>query len=175
MTERLHRVHAILRAGNVPCAFRSLAGLGEVLLAGTPNQGPWDILIRETDGEVWIHDAGETVRLPPGFTDVMMANAIKVRVVQAWADQGDPEAQALIAMLKDPSQPHHSAYRVHTPDRPEHVSPGTMQFIDPLQLVADVFTAANRLGWAFLTGRPAYVSFTLPSAWGTYQSFYSRR
>ncbi len=176
MTARLQRIHAILRAGNVPCALSSRPGIGTVLHAGTPEHGPWDVLLRDTGSELLIHHDGGAVELPYDSTDTMVANAVKVCVVQAWADHGDPDAKALIAMLQDPSQPRRSAYQEH-PAQPGHdVSPGgAVKFVDPLQIAAEMFRSANRLGWAFLTGRPTSTAFTLSSPWGTYLSVHIRR
>jgi len=176
MTARLQRIHAILRAGHVPCALDSRPSVGTVLHAGTPDHRPWDVLLRDTGSELRIHHAGGADELPYTWPDTMVADAVKVRVVQAWADQGNPEAKALIAMLQDPSQPHHSAYRTHTAAPRQHVSPhSTTPFVDPLQLAAEILQAANRLGRAILTGRPVSTMITFSSPWGTYQRVHIRR
>ena len=175
MTERLQRIQALLRAGNVPCALSSRSGIGTVLHAGTPDHGPWDVLLRDSGGELWIHDAGGAVELPYDATDTTIANAVKIRVVKAWADHGDPEAKALIAMLQDASQPHHSAYRPLADQSQRYVpAAATAQFVDPLQLAEQMFDAANRIGRAFLTGHATSVAFSLSSPWGTYRSGYTR-
>ena len=48
MSERLQRIHAVLREGNVPCALGSRPGLGPVLLAGTPDSDSWDVILSDT-------------------------------------------------------------------------------------------------------------------------------
>jgi hypothetical protein len=167
MTERLHRVHALLRAGNVPCTMRPDHGSGLVLLAGTPNQGPYEVLLRDSGHDLWLHYAGEAVRLPDAADDTSIANAVKFRVVQAWADQGDAEAKAVVAKLKDsfyPSAHDGAGY-------PEHVAYDIMvEFVDPMQfaaeLAADMFDFAAQLGWAFLRGRsPFYPASSLANPW----------
>ena len=163
MTERLRRVHTLLRSGNVPCELTRRADLGVVVLAGTPDLGPWDVLLRENAGELWIHDARGDVRLPADATDLMVANAVKFRVVQAWADQGDPEAKAVVATLNAarPAPPGEDA------DRPEHAYYVSVQLIDPLQLAAQIFDAFAQVGWSVLRDRlPSY----LTAPWAGYFS-----
>ena len=168
MSARLQRIHAILRAGNVPCGLTSRPGIGTVLHAGTPEHGPWDVLVRDAGDQLWLHHAGGVDELPHDVTDSLVADVVKVRVVQAWADRGDPEARALIARLHNPSQPHHAAYRDRTTQPRQHMPPfTTVAFVDPLQFAATLIQTANRAGWAMLTGHPASAAFTWSNPWGT--------
>ena len=168
MTARLQRIHAILRAGHVPCALDSRPSVGTVLQAGTPDHRPWDVLLRDTGSELRIHHGGGADELPYTWPDAMVADAVKVRVVQAWADRGDPEARALIARLHNPSQPRHAAYRDRTTQPRQQVPPfATVAFVDPLQFAATLIQTANRAGWAMLTGHPASAAFTWSNPWGT--------
>src|SRR5664279_3884057 len=137
MSARLQRIHAILRAGNVPCGLTSRPGIGTVLHAGTPEHGPWDVLVRDAGDQLWLHHAGGVDELPHDVTDSLVADVVKVRVVQAWADRSDPEARALIARLHNPSQPHHAAYRDRTTETRQHMPPfTTVGFVGPLQFAA---------------------------------------
>ena len=175
MTERLQRVHTILRSGHVPCALSSTPGGGVALHAGNQVGGVWDVLVRDTDGKLWIVDARGTAQLPRNATDAAIGDAVKLHIVQAWADQGDPEAQALITALRRPAQDQRSAAGRPTDRGDTHVSLGaTAQFIDPLLLAGQMFEAANRLGSAFLTP-PAWVALTVWSPWGAVQVGYTRR
>lgn len=177
MSARLQRIHALLRAANVPSALSSRPGIGTVLHAGTPEHGPWDVLVRDTGSELLVHHSGGVLQLPAGATDTKVADAVKVHVVQAWADRGDPEAQALMAVLRDPSRPEHTAYRQHTSPAPQDVSPGaaTALYVDPLLLAGQVFEAASRWGWSFFTAAPASTTFGVSGPWGTYRTSYNRR
>jgi hypothetical protein len=172
MTERLRRVHALLRAGNVPSALSSQPGLGTVLLAGTPNQGPWEVVAYEAGDGMRISHDGETVQLPAEWADMTIANAIKLRVVQAWADQGDPDARAVLARLGNSSQqPRSQQPQWQYDEYPEYASVVSMQFVNPLQLAADMFQAVSRMGWdLFNTRAPIRTSFTVPSPWGVFRT-----
>jgi len=184
MTERLHRVHELLQAGNVPCKLSRQAGLGTVVFAGTPNAGPWEVLLFEAGGELWIHHDGEALMLPADTTDVMAADAVKLRVVQAWADQGDPEAKLVLAKLKV-SAPQFFAPERRRPTYHEPAASGmTMQLFDPMAMAAnmfdmftaDIFDIFNNLSRDFFTPRaPVTTTFILPFPWGTFQSTYTRR
>src|SRR6476469_11104149 len=99
MTGRLGRVHALLAAGNVPCELTRRSDGSPVLAAGTPTSPRWDVLIGEADGDVIVQHRGAIERLPAGGTDQAVADAVKFRVVQSWADQGDPQARALLAAI----------------------------------------------------------------------------
>jgi len=99
MTARLNRIHTILREANVPCALGRRPSLGVVLQAGTPDSATWDVLVRDTGTELLVQDGRETTRVPFGATDAAIADTVKFYVVRAWADQGNPEAQALLAKL----------------------------------------------------------------------------
>ena len=161
MTARLQRIHAILRAGNVPSILVSRPQIGSVLLAGTPEHGPWDVLVRDTGGRlVLVHGHG-TDEVPSDSADGWVADVVKVRVVQAWADRGDPEARDALAALGIPLHTHHPTGRPHParPRRPE-ASVTTVSFVDPLVLASELFQAAHRFGWAVLTGIPAFAGFS---------------
>ncbi len=177
MTERLQRVQAILRAGHVPCALSSLPAGGVVLQAGNQDGGAWDVLVHDTDGELWIVDSRGAARLPHDSTDTTVGDAVKLHVVQAWADQGNPEAKALMTVLAGPSRHHRSASTAHWANyhgRPYRARDATAQIFDPLQLAERMFDAANRLGSIFLAA-PASVAVTVWSPWGTVQVGYTRR
>lgn len=175
MSEQLRRVYALLRAGNVPCALGGSAARGTVVLAGTPNQGPWEVELRESAGHLVLVNAREAVRIPADATDAAIADAVKLRVVQAWAEQGDPQAITVIRALTGTS-PSGGA-------RPPAGSyPGgaartvTVQFVDPMQLVTDMFAAATRMSWDIFKGRvPGYAALTMFNPWVTYQRTSLRR
>ena len=178
MSEQLRKVYALLRAGNVPCTLGSTPALGTVLLAGTPNQGPWEVELRESGGQLLQVSEREAVHSPARATDAAIADAVKLRVVQAWAEQGDPQAIAVIRALTGasagnsgrPSAGHHPGFR------DARVRTVTVQFVDPAQLVGDMFAAATRMGWDMLKGRmPGYAALTLFNPWVTYQRTSLRR
>lgn len=169
MTARLHRIHAILRDGNVPSAISYRPGIGTVLHAGTPEHGPWDVLLRDTGDRLELHHAGGTDVLADDSADSLVVDAVRIRVVQAWADRGDPEAKALIAMLQRPAHRQPTGFGEHaTRPRQHPVHPSTVTMIDPLQLAAEMFQAANRMGWAMLTGRPMSAGFGWSGPWGAF-------
>jgi len=177
MTAKLRRIHALLRAGNVPCALTAMPGQGTVLLAGTPTRAPWEVLVRDVNGELRIHHAGEAVRLPAAATDAMIADVVKIRVVQAWADQGDPEATVALAALRDRARSGPFAAAAAAPSSAEassgRPSAPPMSFVDPLRLAAEMVGAANRLAFGFMTGRlPVAADFVLPTPWATYRGGY---
>lgn len=174
MTERLQRIHAYLRAGNVPCEISTRPGLGVVLQAGTPDTGTWDVVLRDTGRELWIHDSRGAVRLLDDPSDAGAGDAVKLEVVQAWADQGNPDARALIAQLQRASraQPGSGATgRAGYFDPSDAVSP----FLDPWHLAERMFDAASRIGSMFLTPPPGSAALTVWSPWGTVQIGYFRR
>lgn len=167
MTARLQRIHAILRSGNVPTTLVSRPHIGSVLLAGTPDHGPGDVLLQDTGGRLLLVHGHGTDELPEDRTDRWVADVVKVRVVQAWADRGDPEAREALAALGIPLWSRGST------DRPGQAQPRrtaptvpTVAFVDPLVLAAEMFQMANRFGWAVLTGGPAFVGFAWSSPWG---------
>src|SRR6478672_11236145 len=98
MTGQLGRVHALLEAGNVPCEMKLRPDGRPVLAAGTPTSPRWDVLIWEKDGDLFVRHKGAIDRLPAA-ADQAIADAIKFRVVQSWADQGDPQAKALLSAI----------------------------------------------------------------------------
>ncbi len=98
MSGQLGRVHALLAAGNVPCELKRRSDGGPVLAAGTPTSPRWDVLVWETDGDLFVQHKGAIDRLPAA-ADQAIADAIKFRVVQSWADQGDPQAKALLSTI----------------------------------------------------------------------------
>jgi len=79
MTARLHRIHGMLRAGNVPSALGSRPDGGTVLLAGAPEHGFWDVQVRDTSGRLWLIHPSGTDELPGDSTDTWVADAIKHR------------------------------------------------------------------------------------------------
>jgi len=98
MTGQLDRVHALLAAGNVPCEMKRRSDGTPVLVAGTPTSAQWDVLIWAADGRLWVRHKGVVEQLPTG-ADQAVADAVKFRVVQSWADQGDPQAKALLSAI----------------------------------------------------------------------------
>jgi len=176
MTARLHRILAILRDGNVPSAISHRPGVGAVLHAGTPEQGPWDVLLRDTGHRLELHHAGGTDLLADDAADSLIVDAVRIRVVQAWADRGDPEAKALIAMLQGPTQQPSAGYREQAAWPRQHVAhQPTMTVIDPLLIAADMFQAAHRMGWAMLTGRPVSAGFAWSGPWGAFLGVHIER
>lgn len=184
MTERLHRVHELLTAGNVPCKLSRQSGLGTVVFAGTPNAGPWEVLLFEAGGELWIHHDGEAMMLPVDTSDAMAADAVRLKVVQAWADQGDPEAKMVLSKLKVAAPqffaPAEQRQRRYEPAR----SGATLQLFDPIGMAAtmfdmftaDIFDIFNNLSRDFFAPRaPVTTTFSMPFPWGTFHSSYTRR
>ncbi len=174
MTERLQRIHTILRAGQVPCGLSS-APVGRVVLhAGDRVGGEWDVLVHDTDGELWIVDYRGAVLLPDDSTDAAIGDAVKLHIVQAWADRGNPEAKALIATLQESAAHQRSASRRHTNQTgPDVIASMTALVMDPLSLAGRMFDTATRLGAVFLTP-PASAGVMVWSPWGTVQVGYTR-
>ena len=175
MTERLQRIHTILRAGNVPCALSALPGIGVVLHAGNQDGGLWDVLVHDSNGELRIVDARGAARLPHDLTDAAIGDEIKLHIVQIWADQGNPDAKALISALQSPARHQRSASRWSTAaGDPYGARDVSAQLLDPVQLAGRMFDAAQRLSAIFLTP-PASVAVTVWSPWGTVQFGFIRR
>ena len=174
MTERLQRIHAILRAGQVPCALGSRPGLGTVLQAGTPDTGMWDVVVHDTGSELWIHDSHGAVQLPDDLTDTGVGDAIKLQVVRAWAEQGNQQAQELVATLEQTGWPH-SGFDRSTGRGQHHVPVDLLQFFDPLQMAERMFDAASRMGSMLLAPPAGSAALTVWSPWGTLQFGYTRR
>ena len=174
MTARLQRIHAILRAGNVPCALDARPGVGVVLLAGNPDSGAWDVLIHDTGGRLWVQGARGMAQLPSGLSDAGAADAVKLLVVQAWADQGDREAQNVLTRL-GVSQ-HTRSGAADSWVRSDHLAPIDMfALFDPLEFAGRMIDAATNLAQAFLTPPRAMVGFTVWSPWGLMQTRQTRR
>ena len=176
MTARLQRIHAILRSGNVPSTLVSRPHIGSVLLAGTPDHGPGDVLLQDTGGRLLLVHGHGTDELPGDRADKWVADVVKIRVVQAWADRGDPEARDALAALGIPSWPYRPTDRPG-PAQPRRPAPtvSTVSFVDPLALAAEMFQMANRFGWAMLTGSPAFARFAWSGPWGTIRGVRSSR
>ena len=175
MTERLQRIHTILRTGHVPCALSSAPGGRVVLHAGDEVGGTWDVLVHDTDGELWIVDSRGAVHLPDGSTDAAIGDAVKLHIVQTWADQGNPEAKALIATLRASAAHQRSTSRRPTDQAgPDILAGVTAMVMDPLSLAGRMFDTANRLGAILLTP-PASAAVMVWSPWGTVQVGYTRR
>lgn len=176
MTARLQRIHAILRAGNVPCALDARPGIGVVLLAGTPDSGAWDVLIHDTGGRLWVQGARGMAPLPSGLSDAGSADAVKLLVVQAWADQGDREAQTVLARLGVPQQQRTRTGAADPWTRSDHLAPVDMfALFDPLEFAGRMIDAATQLAQAFLTPPSATVTFTMWSPWGVVHTRRTRR
>jgi len=175
MTERLQRIHNILRAGHVACALSSAPGGRVVLHAGDKVGGVWDVLVHDTDGELWIVDSRGAVHLPDDSPDAAIGDTVKLHIVQAWADQGNPEAKALITALRASAGDQRSAFRrPKDHGTPDFFGNATALYMDPLSLAGRMFDTANRLGAIFLAP-PASVAVMVWSPWGTVQVGYTRR
>ena len=176
MTERLQRIHAMLRAGNVPCALSTEPGLGVVLQAGTPDSGVWDVMVRDSAGRLFLDDARGATVLAAGSTDSAVSDTIKLHVVQAWADQGDPAATAVIATLRERTASGATGYgQPRTQAAPNVFVIDLMSLFDPLHVVDRMIDVGNLFGNALLAWSPAAASFSLWSPWGTVQGGYHRR
>ena len=82
----------------MPCEMKRRPDGQPVLVAGTPTSAQWDVLIWAADGRLWVRHKGVVEQLPTG-ADQAVADAVKFRVVQSWADQGDPQAKALLSAI----------------------------------------------------------------------------
>ncbi len=169
MTTRLHRIHAILRDGQVPCALGTEPGLGMLLQAGSPDTDTWDVLVQDTGTELWVHDGRGVVRLPAGTADAAVADAVKFQVVQARADQGDPAARSVLTQLEA------AGWRrgTESQDPPAQSPVDVFAFLDPLQFAERMFDAAYQFGNLFLTPQPVQVNTALWSPWTTVQWRYT--
>jgi len=175
MTERLQGIHALLRAGNVPCALGRQAGLGLVLLAGAPDRGDWDVMVRESGNELLVHDHRGVERVPRGSTDAAVSDLVKFHVVRAWADRGDPAARAVLDRLEStPWRQGDGRYR----ERPAH-DPAAINFLslfDPFHYAERMVHAAFQLGNLVMTPQPKMAAVTFWAPWGVaVRSSYSRR
>jgi hypothetical protein len=153
---------------------------GTVLLAGTPNPGPWEVQLRESAGRLVLINEREAVSIPHGASDTAIADAVKLRVVQAWAEQGDPQAIAVLRALTGASSsgPRPSASRAYrSATRDFGARTVTVEFVDPMRLASDLFTAAARIGFEMAKGRvPGYAAaMSLFAPWLTYQRTSIRR
>lgn len=146
MSGRLGEIHRRLRADNVPSTLEYRPGLGTIVLAGIDpahSSGRGAVALHEAGGRYWIRQGCQTFRLPADADDEVVVNSVKLRVVHAWAEQGDPDASAVLA-------------KVHQMVRPEPVRQPAAAFPDPFALIFQMFDAAFRIGW----------SMTVPSPWG---------
>jgi len=188
MSERLQRIHAVLREGNVPCALGSRPGLGPVLFAGTPDSDSWDVILSDTAGELRVRDARGVQRIPAGSTDSVIADTVKLHVVSAWADQGDPEARAVIEKLTAGSARHGSRARAGQAQAGRRPPPRTQtrrtqppapvdvfDLFNPLHFAGQMLDVAERFGALYSPGRPTTLSYTMWSPWGTVQGRYTHR
>jgi hypothetical protein len=181
MTARLNRIHTILREANVPCALGSRPGLGVVLQAGTPDSATWDVLVRDTGTELLVQGDRETTLVPFGADDATVADTVKFHVVRAWADQGNHEAQALLAKLdmaaRLRSQPANDEYSAAM--EPQYLEFAVLPLLDPFYFAERMFDAMNQLGRLFMfpqpvSVNPATVRYGVWTPWGTIQGRYSR-
>lgn len=140
-------IHRRLRSDNVPSTLEYRPGLGTVVLAGVDPAHPSDraaVLLQEAGGRLWLQQGGQTFRLPVGADDDVVVNSVKLRVVHAWAEQGDRDASAVLAKV------HQMAGSEQRP------RPQPLLFPDPFALTFQMFDALFRIGW----------SMTVPSPWG---------
>ena len=151
MSGPLGEIHRRLRADNVPSTLEYRPGLGTVVAAGVDPahpRGRGAVLLHEAGGRYWIQQGGQTFRLPPDADDDVVLNSVKLRVVHAWAQQGDPDASAVLAKVHEMVPPGQT------------LRPRTPAFPDPFTLAFQMFDAAIRIGW----------SMTVPSPWGMYHA-----
>ena len=151
MPGRLADIHRRLRADNVPSTLEYRPGLGTVVLAGVDPAHPSGraaVLLHEAGGRYWLQQGGQTFRLPPDADDEVVVNSVKLRVVHAWAEQGDPDASAVLAKVRE----------MVPPERPLRPQPAA--FPDPFALTFQLFDTALRIGW----------SMTAPSPWGMFHA-----
>lgn len=155
MLGRLAAVHRRLTADHVPAVLEYQPGLGTVVVAGIDREHPSGrsgVLLHEAGGQYWLRQGGETFRLPRDADDDTLVNSVKLRVVHAWAQQGDPEAAAVLAKVA----------QMTPPARPR-TQP--VAYADPFTLAAELFSSAFRFGW----------TMTVPSPWGMYRSSFTVR
>ncbi len=185
MSEQLRRVHALLRAGNVPCMLSTSPGVWDdgatALLAGTPNAGPWEVQLLQTTDRLVLLNEREAIQIPRTATDEAIADAVKLRVVQAWAEQGDPQAAAVLRALTGAAGQGSRAstapgYRDRRGDS-AGLRTVTVEYVNPAQLVGDLFVAATRIGWDLVKGCvPGYaIAMAMLNPWLRYQRASIRR
>ncbi|MEP6562198.1 MAG: hypothetical protein ABJD68_14130 [Nakamurella sp.] len=172
MTARLHRIHTFLRESNVPSALGSRPGLGQVLQAGVPDSETWDVLVVEAGAELVVQGTRGVTRLPPSTTDAMVADTVKLHVVHAWADQGNPEAKALLANLGRTARLREEPET--TLVEAQSLFLDGLALLNPLHVAGLMVAAANELGSLFLSPQPMMVDFALWSPWGTIRGRYAR-
>ena len=93
----------------------------------------------------------EAVRIPAGATDAAIADA-GLRVVQAWAEQGDPQAIAVIRALTGTSAGTGASAGNYPGYRDGGVRTVTGQLVDPMQPTA-TGSLLNQDGLDMLKGR----------------------
>jgi hypothetical protein len=179
MTARLNRIHRILREANVPCALGSRPGAGLVLLAGVPDSRTWDVLVQDTGTELLVQDGHGTTRVPISAGDEAAANSVKFHVVQAWAEQGDPEAGALLAKLGGSAR-HRDRYPSDAPTTVEtqYFDLDGLSLFNPLDFAERMLDAMNQFGNLFLspqpiTVNPVTIGYAMWSPWGTIRGRYT--
>ncbi len=158
MSGRLGDIHRRLRADHVPCTVDYRPGLGTVLLVGVDGTHPAArsaVQVHEAGGQYWIRQGGETFRIPPDADDETMVNSVKLRVVHAWAEQGDEAALTVLAKVHDLQRRQAPQWQ---PARPA-------AFPDPFALAFEMVDAAFRIGW----------SMTVPGPLGVFRVSYGMR
>jgi hypothetical protein len=181
MTARLNRIHTILRESNVPCALGTRPGLGLVLQAGTPDSATWDVLVRDSGTELLVQDGRGTALVPFGANDAAVADTVKFHVVRAWADQGNQEAQALLAKL-DVAGRLRSQSVDDEPSgsmEPQYLEFAVLPLLDPFYFAERMFDAMNQLGRLFMSPQPAALNpmtmrYGVWTPWGTIHGRYTR-
>jgi len=185
MTARLNRIHAILRAANVPCAMTPHHGLGLVLQAGVPDGGTWDVHVRDTGTELLLQDGRGTTRLPFSASDAAAADTVKLHVVQAWANQGNPEAQALLAKLGRTARldDQYPAGEFTETVPTQYLDLDGLSLLNPLHFAGRMFDAMNQLANVFMAPQPVpanpvtvsavTINYRMWSPWGTIQGRYT--
>lgn len=169
MSERLGEIHRRLCADNVPATLEYRPGLGTVLLAGIDPAHPSGrsaVLVHEAGGLHWIRQGGATFRVPAGTDDDTLVNSVKLRVVHGWAEQGDPDAAAVLVRVREMTRterPRPAAAYV------PYLDPFTLAFrlFDQMldQMINQMFSPPFRMGW----------TMTMPSPWGMYRSSFEVR
>ena len=185
MTARLNRIHAILQTANVPCALASRPGLGLVLQAGVPDGGIWDVLVRDTGKELLVQDDRGTTRVPLSAGDAAAADTVKLHVVRAWANQGNPEAHALLAKLGRTARLDNAylgdQYTNTVPA--QYLDVDGLSLLNPLHFAGQMFDAMNQLANVFMSPQPVPANpvtvsavtfhYKMWSPWGTIQGRYT--